>query len=204
MKRPSPIKAVFFDIGNVLLHFNARRIARSLAWAVKRHPLKVARFLWSSPLGARIENGSLKPRELYRMFCRELDYGGDYAAFKELWCNHFVLDREAARIFKTLARRFPVYLLSNTNILHYEFIRGRYAFPRQASGAVLSYKLGLRKPQPAIYKAALRLARVKPREALFIDDLAANVEAARRQGWTGLRFHDAGALRRELHDLGLL
>lgn len=207
MKSISPrsaIKAVYFDIGNVLLHFNARRIARDLAWAVGRHPLKVARFLWSSELGVRIEKGELGPRELYRLFCDELDYEGDYAAFKKLWCDHFILDRKAAALLKTLSRRMPVYLLSNTNVLHYEFIRRRYAFPRHARGAVLSYRLGLRKPEPAIYRAALRLGRVKPGEAVFIDDLEVNVAAARAQGWTGLRYRGADGLRRDLQELGLL
>ncbi|HAZ07859.1 MAG TPA: hypothetical protein DCZ01_04885 [Elusimicrobia bacterium] len=198
-----PVRAVFFDIGNVLLRFDARMILRRFARAVRRRPVKVADYLRRSDIGERIELGEVPGPRLYGMFQEELGYKGSYAQFRILWCDHFTLDRGSNAILKRTAARVPTYLLSNTNILHIDFIRERYAFPRLVRGSILSHELGLRKPDPAIYRAALRLSGTKPEETVFIDDLKPNVEAARALGMIAIRFRGAADLRRRLRALNL-
>lgn len=200
MARP---RAVFFDIGNVLLRFDSKAIVRKIGWLLGHHPLKIARFLWKDGFIDAVERGQLPARRIYALFRSELDYNGSFREFSRLWCDHFTLDRGAASLLRSLSRRLPVYLLSNTNALHYRHILRRYAFPRQVRGAVLSYKLGLRKPQPEIYLAALRRARCAAEEAVFIDDLKENVAAAGRLGLHAIRYTGSAALRRELKTLGL-
>ena len=51
--------------------------------------------------------------------------------------------------------------------------------------AVLSYEVGYAKPDPRIYQAALRQLAAAPGDALFIDDMPANVAAARSLGMSG-------------------
>ena len=198
------IKAVFFDIGNVLLHFNPSEILRRMAFVVGRHPFKVARYFWSSRIGEAVERGKISPRQLYGIFCSELGYRGNWKNFRLLWCDHFTLNRGTADLLRKIANSHRVYLLSNTNSLHYDFIRERFSFTRHVHGAILSYKLGLRKPEPEIYMAALRIARVKPDQAVFIDDLRKNVEAARNLGIYALLYKDLKVLKRDLADLGVL
>ncbi|MBI5242064.1 MAG: HAD family phosphatase [Elusimicrobia bacterium] len=198
------IKAVFFDIGNVLLRFDPAEVKRRIIAAVSRRPLAVFRLMGSMRLAEAVECGRVKPLELYRLFREKLGFQGDFKAFRRLWCDHFTLDRGAQALLKRVSRRRPVYLLSNTNRLHYEFIRRNYAFARYIRGAILSYRLGLRKPGAAIYEAALRRARVRPGEALFIDDMAENVEGARRAGMRALRYGGAKKLEGELRRLGLV
>ncbi|MEO7170071.1 MAG: HAD-IA family hydrolase, partial [Sphingomonas sp.] len=60
------------------------------------------------------------------------------------------------------------------------------------------------KPDPAIFALALQRFGLVPGEAVFIDDVPANAEAATRAGIQGIRFTDAEALRVELVKLGLL
>ena len=43
--------------------------------------------------------------------------------------------------------------------------------------------MGLKKPDPAIYALAQRRLGVEPHEVVFLDDVAANVDAAREAGW---------------------
>ncbi len=196
--------AIFFDIGNVLLKYNPRQVARKIALAVGSRPIKFARYLWSSNLVEAIERGKIPPQELYELFGTEFGYAGSFKDFERLWCGHFTLERKNAALLKSLARRYPVYLLSNTNHLHYEHIHRRYAFARQARGAILSHKLGLRKPEPAIYEAALKLAGGRPGQAVFIDDLKANVEAAKKLGIRVIHNVPGTDLKRELAALGVL
>lgn len=197
------IKAVFFDIGNVLLRFSNKRIIRKIAWAVGRHPIKVARHIWRGRIVDRIERGEVTGEELHELFVSELGYKGDYPKFKTLWCDHFTLDRGSFAVLKSLSGRVPTYLLSNTNALHIEHIRERYAFPAMVKGAILSHELKLRKPQREIYEAALKLSGTAPEETIFIDDLEENCEGARKAGLHAIRYRGAKDLKKRLEALGL-
>jgi putative hydrolase of the HAD superfamily len=55
---------------------------------------------------------------------------------------------------------------------------------------ILSFEFGSWKPDPAIYRYALEKADIQPSEAIFIDDLDTNVEAAEKLGIHGIVFHD--------------
>ncbi|HAM34811.1 MAG TPA: hypothetical protein DEB40_00810 [Elusimicrobia bacterium] len=200
----SPIKAVFFDIGNVLLHFNPRDVLKEIARAVGRHPLKVAGYLWTSHKIESLERGEFGTDELFRIFKDELGYSGTFAQFRELWCDHFTLERRTAAILKKVAKSRPTFLLSNTHALHYDFIRQNYAFTRHVHGAVLSHEVGMRKPEPRIYEAALKIAGVSAHEALLIDDLSANVKAARKAGLHAIHYRGPEDLFRRLRALKLI
>ena len=197
------IKAAFFDIGNVLLRFSNKRILRKIAWAVGRHPVKVARHIWKGRIIDRIERGEISGKEIHEIFVDEFDYKGDYDRFKNLWCDHFTLDRGSYAVLKNLSERLPTYLLSNTNALHIEHIKSRYAFPGLVKGAVFSHECGLRKPQREIYEAALKLSGTAPDETLFIDDLEENCEGARKAGLQAIRYRGAKDLKKRLGALGL-
>ncbi|PIR18624.1 MAG: hypothetical protein COV48_06520 [Elusimicrobia bacterium CG11_big_fil_rev_8_21_14_0_20_64_6] len=197
------IKAVFFDIGNVLLRFSNKRILRKFAWAVGRHPVKVARHIWKGRIVDRIERGEVTSEEIHGLFVSELGYKGDYARFKTLWCDHFTLDRGSFSVLKNLSERMPTYLLSNTNALHIDHIRSRYTFPSLVKGAILSHEVHLRKPQKEIYEAALKLSRTAPEETVFIDDLEENCAGARKAGLHAIRYRGAKDLKKRLAALGV-
>jgi len=197
------IRAVFFDIGNVLLKFSNKRILRKFAWAVRRHPVKVARHIWKGGFVDRIERGDVTGPDLHELFIKEFGYKGDYAKFKSLWCDHFTLDRGSFAVLKSLSERMPTYLLSNTNALHIEHIKERYTFPSIVKGAILSHELRLRKPQREIYEAALKLSNTLPEETVFIDDLEENCEGARKVGLLAIRYRGASDLKKKLRGLGV-
>ena len=85
------IRAVFFDIGNVLLHFDIGAILKEIAAALGRHPIRVARSLLDTKRISALERGEIGSDELYRIFREELGYRGSFPRFKKLWCDHFTL-----------------------------------------------------------------------------------------------------------------
>jgi putative hydrolase of the HAD superfamily len=70
--------------------------------------------------------------------------------------------------------------------------------------ALSSCYMGLRKPEPAIYRRALDILGKPAERILFIDDRAENVAGAVDAGMKAIRFEGAEALRRELEILGVL
>lgn len=63
---------------------------------------------------------------------------------------------------------------------------------------VLSFEVGCRKPQPAIFELAARRAGVAPAACVLVDDLAVNCEAAVAAGWRAIRFADEEQAAAEL------
>lgn len=198
------IGAVFFDIGNVLLRFDPHKMAAKIAWRLRANPLQIAKFVWQGGFVEDVERGKIGPRQLYEIFRDKLGFDGTQAQFANLWCDHFTLDRTNAALLRRVAKTRKVYLLSNTNELHYEFIRKNYAFPGDVHGAVLSHELGLRKPERAIYEKAAELAGLPAPRCLFIDDLEPNVAGARKAGFQAIHHAKGHDLRAAFETLGLL
>ena len=69
---------------------------------------------------------------------------------------------------------------------------------------VVSGRVGLVKPDPAIFELTRDRFGLDPHRTVFVDDLPANVEAAERLGFIGHVFSGAASLREDLSDLGLL
>jgi len=68
---------------------------------------------------------------------------------------------------------------------------------------VSSCFVGLRKPEPDIYRLALEITQKRPEECCFIDDRALNLEVAKRMGMHTIEMDNAGQLRSELQELGV-
>ncbi|MGH9830730.1 MAG: HAD-IA family hydrolase, partial [Blastocatellia bacterium] len=66
-----------------------------------------------------------------------------------------------------------------------------------------SCSVGASKPNPLIYREALRAVKVQADQALYIDDIAAYVDAARRLGMGGIQFRSPDQLRSELRGMGV-
>lgn len=78
-----------------------------------------------------------------------------------------------------------------------------YDFFRFFPIPIYSCTLGASKPNPLIYREALRACKVRAEEAVYIDDVAAYVEAAKRLGMAGIQFTTRDHLAADLGALGV-
>ncbi len=117
------------------------------------------------------------------------------------------------KLLNELGERYNIYILSNTNELHLQWInrnlQSRFelkAFDDLVKRAFYSHKLHLRKPDPAIYQFLLDAEHITAGETVFIDDIKENVDAAIRCGIHGLHattFAEAeGILKEYINDKG--
>ena len=91
---------------------------------------------------------------------------------------------EKLRLLAELREHYSLYLLSNTNELHWEhassrvFRYGNLERDDFFKGVFLSHLMHLAKPDTEIFRTALREANLDPEETLFIDDSLVNCKAA--------------------------
>ena len=113
------------------------------------------------------------------------------------------VDPDVISVVRACRRRSKVVLVSNaTTRLPADL--DRLGIATEFDAVVNSSSVGSIKPQPEIYRSALRAAGAMPEEAVMVDDVAENVDAAIALGMTGHVFRDATGLDRYLQEHGLL
>jgi len=91
-------------------------------------------------------------------------------------------------------------ILSNMTGTVHQAMKRKFDWLGRFDVQVWSYELGTTKPDPAIYNHALEKLDVRAEETLFLDDRAANVEAAVALGMKSILFTDVETLREELRN----
>jgi 2-haloacid dehalogenase len=197
---------VIFDLGGVLLDWNPRHLYRKLfpgdEAAMEDFLATVCNSEWNRQQDAG---------RLIAEACAPLKAA--YPAKADLIDAYYArhLDMIAGPIEGTVAilaelreRGTKLYFLSNYSAETYPLALARYDFLGWFDGGIVSGEHGVIKPDPAIYRLALERLAIDPARAVFIDDVAANAEAARPFDIHPIHFTSPDALRVELTALGLL
>jgi glucose-1-phosphatase len=185
---PAPLfRALIFDIGNVLLRFDFQLALQKLA----RHADTAAEAILEQIDAVKdpYEAGRLTRAEFQAKAREILRYSGSDGDFVSAWEDIFTENQPVVDLVRRLHGRLPLYLLSNTNDMHVDFILRRYSIFQLFDDAVYSYKVRAAKPEREIYEIAARQFGVRPAETLFIDDLLPNVEGARAFGFHAHHYH---------------
>lgn len=199
-------KAVLLDLGNVIVGLDMDRVYRATAAVSSLSLSEIPGRLRDSGLYQPYERGEMSSEEFYRRFCRSLHLNGvSFDEFATLWGDMFQpAPLLADELLRGLSARYPMLLLSNTNELHFRWIREHYPLLEHFHQYVLSYQVGAMKPSPEIYREAIRRAGCQPQECFFADDVAENVEGARRVGIDAVVFTGEQQLRSELARRGVV
>ncbi len=198
------MKAIVFDLGGVILPLNRPRAEaafRSLSaqGSAGNHPFDRAyAALLDDGFFDRFEKGQISGQEFLGTLARLA--GSDEADVRTVWQTILEpIPPENLIALAKLAKSYPLYLLSNTNALHMEWIfshvdqaHGRPLFAGIFQHLFLSYEMRMRKPEPIIYHTVAEHVGLKPADLMFVDDHPENVQAARVAGWQAV-LHPANA-----------
>lgn len=182
------VKALLFDLGRVVIDIDFARVMTAWAHAARCDPVRLARDFDANVRGAtwfgRHERGEMSDDEFFREVSGVLGLGLDEVAMRAGWNDIFVGEVPGINaLLRQSAGRFDLYALSNTNPAHHDVFGVRFAeVLSHFRKLYLSHELGLRKPEPAIYRRVAADLRLSPHEILFFDDLAENVAAAEAVG----------------------
>ncbi|HWM57646.1 MAG TPA: HAD family phosphatase [Pseudonocardia sp.] len=198
------LTTAIFDLGGVVLRWDPRAAYADVAGPddIERFMTEVAWPEWNRSLDGGRPLAEAEA-ELARRFPRWAHLA---SAYREN--NHRAISGEVEGTAAVLAelRSAGVRLLALTNWSAETFAPTRARFPllEVFEGIVVSGVERVLKPDPAIFRLLCERYAVTPAQAVFIDDLVANVDSARRFGLHGVLFRDAARLRAELAELGLL
>lgn len=109
-----------------------------------------------------------------------------------------------AAMLPELRRRMKVGCLSNTNSIHWDALLSSYEFMRLFDRRFASQLLGSAKPSSSIYEKVEGLLAVAPRQIVFFDDKAENIDAARALGWNARIYRDHAGLLQDLEEFEIL
>ncbi|HDL8055868.1 TPA: glucose-1-phosphatase [Yersinia enterocolitica] len=182
-----------FDLGNVIVDIDFKRVLG--VWS-KLSSVPLATLSERFTMGEvfqQHERGEISDEDFARQLSDEMGLSLSFEQFAEGWQAVFVALRpEVISIMQKLrAEAHRVVVLSNTNRLHCNYWPQHY--PEVAAAAdhmYLSQDLGMRKPEARIYQHVLSVENTPAEQAVFFDDVEANIVAARIEGITGIHVTD--------------
>lgn len=179
-------RVICFDLGDVLVHLRFERCLQELC-ALSGMDLAQAgdaARLFMGERGLYYNAGKMTPRDYLLELAKQ--FGIAPARCDEIqaaWCSIFDLWPEMMALAQDcLDAGHEVWLLSNTDPLHFELLRPQMPVLSQMHGLHLSYEIGCVKPDPQFYLHFLQRTGYAPQDCLFLDDREENVAAARAVG----------------------
>ena len=200
------IKAIIFDIGRVLVRVDIRRAQLGLAQGINLAPEELWSAIEKDPRWSDWQEGRMSARDWHLNLGNRLGLRLSFEEFKNVWNS--ALDPQPIHqdsLFTGLAKRYTLGLLSNTDPIHVAHLESTFKFFEHFPKARRTYSCvaGASKPNPLIFREALRACKVRADQAVYIDDIAPYVDAARALGMAGIHFQSPHQLHRDFAGVGV-
>jgi putative hydrolase of the HAD superfamily len=199
----SEIKAVVFDLGNVLVNYDVEKAARRFSAASGLSTREIWKRFFLSKFEQAYTRGEISTREFHRIACKTLGVFIPLSTFRRYWNDIFWENPGMEKLLVRIKEHYPLYLISNTNALHYTYIRKHFKLLGHFRRRFPSHEVGARKPDLKIYRRVLKMIKLKPQETVFIDDMKSFIAGARKAGMRAIRFKGRARLVRDLRRLGI-
>ncbi len=205
VKKKELIKAVIFDLGRVLVQVDTQKLWDFFFTNYAGEDVQqVLGRIMADPMMMQYSIGRIPTQEFYQKLHDDYWLGLSYEEFVFRWCDIFAPMEGMDSIVAQLSGKVRLGLLSDTDPLHWDFIRCHYPLMQYFPKPTLSFQIGSVKPSRDSYLAAAGDVGVPPEECLFIDDLQKNVDGAKAAGMAAIRFEGAVRLQNELAGIHLL
>jgi putative hydrolase of the HAD superfamily len=199
-----PLKAAIFDIGRVLVKLDLSRAIEGLSHGVLLSPAELWSGIEKDPRWHDWQEGRISPHDWHLHITKRFGSPLKFDEFREAWNR--TLDPTPIHpdeLFITLSKKLKLALLSNTDPIHVAHLESTYSFfeyfPQEAR--IYSCVVRASKPSPVIFQAALKAVKTSAAQAVFVDDILENVEAARSLGLHAFQYVSPGQLRSDMRSL---
>lgn len=198
------IKLIIFDIGGVLVDFTEDMYIHYLHEQIVPEVPERDLEKFILPLTVLMEYGNLSVPELEHMVGKHFGVEKLNLHWVEGYKRISKPMIKEIKLLNTIAKHYRVVLLSNVSHSRYDELKRSYLRLVKMKKAYTSYSIGLRKPGPKIYDYVLDAEKVRPNEAVFIDNQIENVLGAEKVGINAVWFRNYRKLVLDLKELGVV
>lgn len=198
------IQAVIFDFGSVLVKMGDEAPRQALAGQLGVSLKELYRLIFDSDTAIRAMVGELTIDQHWLAVGTAMGVKpDDLPAIKAQFWAADLVNHELVAYIRTLHPKYKVGLLSNAwNDLR-QVMQQRFGFDDLFDELIISAEVGLAKPDPRIFHLAVERLGVLPAEAVFVDDVLANAEAARGVGLHAIHYQENPQLFEALRALNV-
>jgi epoxide hydrolase-like predicted phosphatase len=195
------IKAVFFDLGGVLVRTEFQAPRQQLADRLGMDYEDLSRIVFDSDSGLKASLGEIAADAHWASVVQRLKRpAAEISRIREEFFAGDIVDRMLVEYIRSLRGRYKTGLISNAWSDLRDFVV-REKFDDAFDKMIISAEVGVIKPEPKIFQIALEQFGVKPQEAVFVDDFYINIEGCQRVGIQGIHFRDAESTLKQLKQL---
>lgn len=183
------IRAVIFDIGGVLLRTEDQSGRRKLEQHFGMQTGEIADLVFGSDAAAAATIGEQPERAVWEHVRQTLKLNAaELEDLRQDFWSGDRLDMQLVQFMRDLHRRIKVGILSNAWDGARAAVVDKFRLGEVTDTVVISAEEHLAKPDPRIFRLAAERLDVHPDEAIFVDDVLENVQAARSVGMQGVQF----------------
>lgn len=194
------IKAIIFDMGGVLLDAVNYKYFRKLEGLTNTDDQTMRKFV--VPMLARYESGGMTTHEFESRIAKRFGIKEAEVKWSAFLYDHGKVKKNMVALATRLSKRYKVACITNVDKSRYNCAKSiiDYSIFRFVLGSCYA---GASKPDKRIYLAAIKRLKVKPDEAIFIDDREENVQGARGIGMNAIHFKGIKGLKKDLKRYGV-
>ncbi len=200
------IKVIVFDLGRVLVDFDHRIAAQKISAFTRKTPEQIFDLFFDSSLIQSFEEGKISPEDFFANVSQILGFNMGFEEFLPIWNQIFFLTAENKAVYafcKSLKKRHRIALLSNINVLHFNYLKENFSIFGIFHDIFASCEMGCIKPNPEIYRKLVSALRVMPEEVFYVDDRPELIEQANALGIRGFVYKGTEQLKLDLASCGV-
>jgi epoxide hydrolase-like predicted phosphatase len=187
-----PIKAIIWDMGGVILNMIDESPRLALAQEFNLPLQKIYSAIFDSQSAMQASIGRITLRQHWQNVGNLLDIEPSaLGSFLRRFWSADGIDTDLVTFIRTLKLQFRIGLLSNAWDNLRSLIQQEWQIADVFESLVISAEVGLAKPDPRIYQMVLDQLGIQANEAVFLDDLERNIQAARETGLHAIQFRSA-------------
>lgn len=185
------VKNIIFDLGNTLVHFDKEYFFEELSKVENNLKIpRLKRFISENELEIFVSKSRITNKEYFLKLKKKFKLKIGYADFIYIYSDIFWENSQMKKFIEALygGNKFKLFLMSNTDAAHFNFIKRNFPYVNLIKKKVLSYKVKMLKPGRQIFKYIIEHYNINPGETIFIDDMQDNINAAAFLGFHTIRY----------------
>jgi len=195
---------IVFDLGNTLIRFDHNISAGKIANLFHLDSKAIYEAFFDSNLTRAFEKGEISPKEFHKRASALLGVKMPFKDFVDIWNDIFWEDEEACELARELKKSYRLFLLSNVNRLHFEYIQKKFDIIKLFDQIILSFMVGAQKPDRIIFEDVIKRSGGDRTKILYIDDREDLVKEALSLGIDSVRYEGADKLKKVMAEKGII